>query len=586
MNCNRTRTLFSRLGSWLLPSEVVQSYFSFSRVHRGLTAAGSHRGSGTASTRRWNMLASRWLVVTLVSLLCVVLAACGSSGSKSGSQTALLPDGTYVFHLAGTDYYATGQTSFPYFAAGAFTVAGGVITGGEEDFTDFDNQFGSLQIQPANSGIAVTGDGNLQIKLYTGSSGPGVSGTQTLNATMVTSSSARIAEYDAAAAGTGSLDLQSSTAAPSGGYAFFAWGLDSKAFPMAVGGVLNIDGSGSISGSGSVFDVSDGENPTSSGGLGLQTSQALSASTVSTPDALGRVVFTLNPASGSIGQMIFAGYIVNSTTIQIVESPDVLSGFMGGSAISQTGTGSFSNGSISGSTYVVGAQGGNSAGTLQMAGALTFNSDNSVTGTVSFNDLATQVAAGTIAAEVVYTVDPTGRVTVNNLLATDPSTHDTYGPETFQMYLDGNGNAFVISMDTGDATAGAAFQQSAGATISGSYALTANGTASVTDQITGITSLYPWGAVGPVSVGSGAASGFTDRNVLTNAQVAGTQMANVALTGSSSGSSGILSGTIFGLGYASSVNQYTYYVIDNNRAFAIEIDANQLSEGFAEKTAQ
>ncbi len=221
-----------------------------------------------------------------------------------------------------------------------------------------------------------------------------------------------------------------------------------------------------------------------------------------------------------------------------------------------------------------------------MAGALTFNSDNSVTGTVSFNDLATQVAAGTIAAEVVYTVDPTGRVTVNNLLATDPTTHDTYGPETFQMYLDGNGNAFVISMDTGDATAGAAFQQSAGATISGSYALTASGTASVTDQITGITSLYPWGAVGPVSVGSGSASGFTDRNVLTNAQVAGTQMANVALTGSSSGSSGILSGTIFGLGYASSVNQYTYYVINSARAFAIEIDANQLSEGFAEKTAQ
>ena len=27
MNSNRTRTLFSRLGSWLLPSEVVQSYF-------------------------------------------------------------------------------------------------------------------------------------------------------------------------------------------------------------------------------------------------------------------------------------------------------------------------------------------------------------------------------------------------------------------------------------------------------------------------------------------------------------------------------------------------------------------------------
>ena len=221
-----------------------------------------------------------------------------------------------------------------------------------------------------------------------------------------------------------------------------------------------------------------------------------------------------------------------------------------------------------------------------MAGALAFNSDNSVTGMVSFNDLATQVAAGAVAAGATYTVDPTGRVTVTSLSATDPASGHTYGPVTIQFYLDGNGNAFAISMDTGDATAGAAFQQSAGASISGSYALTANGTASVTDLITGITSLYPWSAVGPVSVGSGMASGFTDRNILTNSQVAGTQTASVALTGSSSSTSGVLSGTIFGLGYASTVNHYTYYAIDNNRVFAIETDVNQLSEGFAEKMAQ
>ncbi|MGA9527862.1 MAG: hypothetical protein WBS24_07095 [Terriglobales bacterium] len=556
---------------------------------RGFAAAGSNRGARPHSLRRPLMqrrgaVASRSLASMLAALLCVALAACGSS-SKSGSPAPLLADGTYVFHLAGIDYYATSQTSFPYFATGAFTVSGGIITQGEEDFTDFDNQYGSLPIQPANSSIAITGDGNLQIKLNTGSSGPGVGGTQTINATMLSSSSARIAEYDASAAGTGSLDLQSSTAAPSGGYAFFSAGLDAKAFPLAIGGVLNIDGSGSISGAGSVFDLNDGENPTTSGGLGLQAAQPLSASTVSAPDALGRVVLTLNPSSTSIGQIVFAGYIVNTTTIQIVESQDVLAGSTGGSAISQTGAGNFSTSAISGSTYVAGAQGGNATGMLQVAGALTFNSDNSVTGTISFNDLATQVAAGIIGAGATYSVDPTGRVTISNLAATDPTSGSTYGPVTLDLYLDGAGNAFVISLDAGDATAGLAFEQSVGAALSGNYALTANGTASVTDLLTGITSLYPWGAVGPVSVGSGSANGFTDRNVLPNSQSTGTQNANVALNGNSNGTGGILDATIFGLGYASTVNQYTYYVIDENRAFAIETDANQLSEGLAEKTA-
>ena len=36
---------------------------------------------------------------------------------------------------------------------------------------------------------------------------------------------------------------------------------------------------------------------------------------------------------------------------------------------------------------------------------------------------------------------------------------------------------------------------------------------------------------------------------------------------------------------ASTSNAYTYYVIDNNRALAIETDANQLSEAFAVSTS-
>ena len=47
-----------------------------------------------------------------------------------GAPPAILANGTYVYHFSGWD--STG----PSFFAGAFTVAGGVITGGEQDFSD------------------------------------------------------------------------------------------------------------------------------------------------------------------------------------------------------------------------------------------------------------------------------------------------------------------------------------------------------------------------------------------------------------------------------------------------------------------
>ncbi len=527
----------------------------------------------------------------ILTALCsaVLLTACGSSNSSS--LTHGLPDGTYVFHLAGEDY--TSPNTSPYFVAGAFTVSGGAITAGEEDFIDYYGVFNALAIQPAGSGISVTTDGNLQIVLYTGLEGVGVNGTQTINAARVTSSSARIAEFDAFASGTGSLDLQSGVAQPSGGYAFFAAGVDTKALPLAMGGVINIDNlngtTGTISGAGSVFDLNNA--PT----LGLFSAQAFSASAVSTPDSFGRVLFTLNPSNTSIGQIQLVGYVVNSTTIELVEIKDGLLGTMGGAALSQgSNAGTFSNSSLSGLTYVAGAQGQETvageyavgAPLLNLAGAVTFNAGSGIGGTVSFNDLSTSaVPAGNIIAGS-YTVNTnpgTGRVTISGLTATDTA-NTTYGPVTLQLYLDGTGNAFVVSMDANDVTAGVAFQQTASASVSGTYAMTANGTTVVTSPINNVTSTttYPWSAVGIVSASSGMATGFTDLNVLTNPLVTGTETPDVSLTGTASGTGDILTGTIGGLGYDVIANQYTYYVIDNNRAFAIETDANQLSEAFAQ----
>lgn len=537
----------------------------------------------------------RCVLILVMALAALLLSSCGSSSSASISGT--LPDGTYVFHLSGEDYNPSTQNTSPYFVAGAFTVSGGSITNGEEDFVDYSVVVSALAIEPGGSSIATTTDGNLQIKLYTGLTGLGINGTQTINAALTGKSSARLVEFDASGSGTGSLDLQSTNTQPSGSYAFFAAGWDTRALPMALGGILNVDnltGAGTISGAGSVFDLNDA--PT----LGQYGAQAFSASAVSTPDAFGRVLFTLNASDTSIGQIGLVGYVVDATTIQLVETGDILAGTMGGTALSQgSNTGTFSNASVSGLTYVAGANGQETAAgqwavgapLLDLAGAVTFNGDTSVAGTISFNDISTNaLPAGSITGGT-YLVDTnpgTGRVTISGLTATNGTT--TYGPVTLELYLDGNGNAFVVSMDANDVTAGVAFQQTVGASISGSYAVTANGTTTVTttDPITGIvtTSVYPWAAAGSLSAGSGTATGFTDLNILTNPQVSGTLTSDAALSGASNGGGNVLSGTIGGLGFSTAVNPYTYYVIDNSRVWAIETDSTQLSVALAQSSSQ
>ena len=525
----------------------------------------------------------RLALLIAAATLAALLAGCGSS--KSSTQSSTLGDGTYVFHLAGVDFVSVNTS--PYFVAGAFTVSKGLITQGEEDFVDFNGVFPQATIDPAQSGIATSADGNLQITLYTGNKGPvilGVNGVQTINATLASSSSARIAEYDASAAGTGSLDLQSSVAQPTGGYAFFAAGLDSNQLPMAMGGIINVDnpsGAGTISGTGSIFDLNDAPR------LGVLSGQTFAnTSTVSAPDSYGRVVFTLYPSNPSIAAIELVGYIVGSNAIQLVEATgtDGLLGATGGTALSQSSTGTFSP---AGSTYVfsglgqeqVSGQYAAGAGLLDFAGAVTFDSSAGVGGAVSFNDILTQLANGnTNTANWAADSGDMGRISVAGLTTSVSKT-----PANLEFYLDGNGNALVISMDASDVTAGVAFQQAANPSVSGNYALTADGSTFVTSK--GVTVRYPWSAVGTILASTGSATGFTDLNVLANPNVSGTLTPDVTLSGTSSGTGGIMAGTIGGLGYANASHAYVFYVIDNSRALAIETDANQLSEAFAVATS-
>jgi hypothetical protein len=494
-----------------------------------------------------------------------------------GAPTALaLPDGNYVFRLSGWDTdNNVDRNGSPFNIAGVFTLKGGAITTGEQDFVD---SFFAAASDITGGTITATNDGNLQLVLTTNTVSGNPLGTETLNLTLtsVTSGTSTtgglLTWFDAFATGSGELALQSATAAaaaPTGAYAFVVSGFDSKLCAIAIGGVINVDNnpaSGDISGAGSVVDAND------CGSAQVGHHQSLGASTVTSPDALGRVVFgklhpSLTPSSSYIG------YIIDGNRMALVETADTLLGVTGGIAYFQKSVnGSFTLAqNLSGSSYAFGFAGSDVNGPFSSAGSLTFNSDGSVSGTADFNDLATQSlanGASNVAAPAgSTTVDATGRVTVIGLVLTDKVNRNNQITFDLQLYLDGSGNAPGLTMDSNDTAAGPSFLQTAGAALAGNYALAGSGDAS-----TG-----PWSAVGPVA--TAGPSGFTDFNYFndTASPLVSAQFSDVNLSGT------VTSGTatLTGLGADSiaagtpTSNTFDIFVIDANRAFGIETDGAQ-----------
>jgi hypothetical protein len=538
-------------------------------------------------------------ILLLISLsMIAALLACGGSSSTTMTtpppppppETGPLPDGNYVFSLIGDDA-ASGQ----YSVAGIFTVSQGSITTGEQDFVDFPNITYNDMINPTGSSVTASADGNLTITLATclatdctqNDPNIGVTGIETLDASVLPNNPARafITEYDASASGSGELDLQSSTTLPTPpiGYTFISTGMDSGFCQTALGGVININGATTISAANSVFDANDCGAP-----LAAQTFTA--ASSVGAPDPLGRVTFQLVPTA-NYSQINLVGYIVSPNQIDLVETTDNNPnlGTTSGIAFSQgTTTGNFNTASASGNTYVVGLSGGDSVGTvLQAATQITPNADGSVSGFIDFNDLVTVEPASPdpVGAPVTsYVVDPTGRVTIAGLSdsATPPNAFN------IQLYLDGNGHALAITLDTNDFLAGIGYQQSgagsfAATSFSGSYAVGATGW--------DVAGQGEFDAVGPVTApaSSGTFSGDVDLNWLGSA---GPVYPDAPVSGAfTSNADGIFTGTITGVDVTTcplfttgapgcTADIFNYYLIDaTGDNIAIETDPNQLTLG-------
>jgi hypothetical protein len=501
---------------------------------------------------------------------------------NTSATSSPLAAGNYVFALSGTD-----STAGFYTTAGVFTLnSDGLITGGEQTFAD--GADGDIEPKEpiAYGAVATTDDGNVLITLNT-DVGPASSTSQTLHAAVISSSKALLTEFDSFATASGELDLQTSTAAlcPSApttpcGYAFFVSGIDSKALPLAIGGVIAINGaSGGITGSGSVFDVSES---LFDGGASYPD-QAFAASTVGAPDALGRVEFNLN-SNGNFGSSLaFDGYIVDTNHIRLIENrqDDNFHGVALGEALAQTGTGGFNASSIEGASYVVSLNGADHSGNLEVAGLFAASaSGNSVSGAFNYNDATntgTQLPLTIDSTASTYSVDATGRVTV---IATDDKVSFNV-----ELYLTGDGNAVAITLDGTDTVAGFGYQQTGGGSFtqgsfSGRYGLVATGAAAPTSG----TPENEFDAIGSFSAnGSGSFSGTGSLDldwILNTGPVAGANLSGTY----SANPDGVFTGTITGLDAASVSTQdsFSYYLVDTTKGVLIETDKNQLNLGLFE----
>ncbi|MFP5237194.1 MAG: hypothetical protein ACLGSD_14945 [Acidobacteriota bacterium] len=479
--------------------------------------------------------------------------------------TAQLADGAYVFQIAGLN------SAGPVFTTGAFVAANGKIVGGEQDSIERSDQYDSIFSPITGGTYGPMPDGNLQVALNV----PSVSSQpELLTGVMITGGHGVVAGVQGVA-GTGTLDLQTGTAAPSGGYAILLSGGTVEDSSLFTAGILNIDGPGTISGKNSILDVQQY--------YGSSVIQ-LNPSTVSAPDAYGRVLMKLNPASNSLlSATDVAAYVIDASHMRIMVVGDpsnsyVLAGDLGGLALGQgANAGKFTAASLAGSGYVFAAEGKDAKGPLQLAGVCTLNSDGSATGVLNWNDLGGGAAQAPVAFKGTYTVDATGRVTLSNL--TDGANFNY----SLRFYLDGSGGGLVLSDDINDAFTGQAFERQtspfSAASLSGRYGVSA-----------GLVGMTPYGATAAENLAGWLTSTpSSTNNALAGYADFGNGANDFALTGTlNATSNGVFQGQITGLNgilnsrtqsASSTPNSFTLYMIDNTQAVLIETDNTQLLLG-------
>jgi hypothetical protein len=477
--------------------------------------------------------------------------------------------GTYVFSTKGTDNNGI------YQLAGVIVFDGkGGITGGEQTHND---NILSVTDTITGGSYTVGPDGRGTLTINTTDQNIGQLGIENLSFVFISSSQALIQTLDnvsgsnplppSVESSSGTLELQTSTSAPTGGYAFVVSGYDGNSQSMAIGGVLNIDSPNTISGVGSVADQYDAT---------VLTASSTISGTQTKPDAYGSFKFNLTTGFATAALQL-TGYIVDSTHIKLIESDNSgpgTGGVTSGVAVSQgAARGTFTTNSAFAGSYVFDILGQDSTGVpTTLAGVGQFMADSNGNLNSGYEDEVLSAVSPTLVISDsftgTYALDPSGTGRVDSSITFSSSGP---GPELI-FYLTGNGNAPLIldaddnssAATVGSVGVGAAHPQAAATfSFNGLYGLKFIQSSATTVN----TGTGPF----TVSGAAGTLAGTVDLNLQFNANSA------VPFTGTfgAFSSSGRSIGTLNNPNFFTSNNMIAvaFYAADANHVFVIETDS-------------
>jgi hypothetical protein len=511
------------------------------------------------------------------------LVACG--GSSSGIANPVAPptggftnanlNGTYVFSIAGADQ----ASGLPYAIAGTLTADGsggngkGNITAGTIDINDSNTSEFTAPVAGVsiNSGgfynVNVDGRGQITIGLSQAISNfPNL----TFDFVLQDNNHGLITEFDDFATGSGTLDLQAAGVTPTGSYAFSLSGAAYSGSPWATVGNFTLTGT-TISG---LDDLDEGVSlsypgQTLSGSLALASS-AGPATTLTTVDQASATTF-----SG-----LFDAFAIDATHLKLIEMDTTAT--LSGDAFSQTST-AFPTGSLA---FTL--QGDDASSAPFAAGGIMTTTGTSISGTEDYNQDGSVSSASTPPPfTAAYAAGGTGRFTLGSFATFVGGTSYAAYPYTVSSSVSG---LFLLEIDEGGITTGAAYAQNASATLAASqgYGLNLSGI-----NLTESASAGGLVEVDDIAEFTTSSSGNTITGVIDeNSDLNGAPVATSApfVNNSSSqstyttptGGRGQIGASVGTSSNNSTLNGgflLTYYTVDGTTFPFIETDSGQVSSG-------
>jgi hypothetical protein len=384
------------------------------------------------------------------------LVACG--GSSSGIATPQAPpsggftnanlNGTYVFSVSGID-----SSGDPYALAGTLTANGsggngkGGVTGGSFDLNDGANGIVVGASINSNSFYSISVDGRGQATLGNTVSGLG---NLTFDFVLQDSTHGLITEFDTFGTGSGTIDLQASGVTPTGSYAFSLSGASGSS-TWATAGNFTLTGS----------TISSGLDDLNEGGVLAYTGQSLTGSLVLASSNGPATTLTTAPVGGSTTfNGLFDAFAIDSTHLKLIEMDSTAT--LSGDAFSQPST-DFPTGALA---FTM--QGETTSSAPFALGGIMTATGSAVSGTEDYN-LSPNVSSSPVSFTAVESAGGTGRFTLGGFA--------TFAGGSSYAAYPSSGGLLLLEIDQAGVATGAAYSQSASATIAASqgYGLSLSG---------------------------------------------------------------------------------------------------------------